>query len=213
MGSSTTRLSTIPTPSNTRSDDAHVEARATVYRLLSKAFTYPLDQDWRLISQSFIPLMREAAAELGLEVASILDDLHRGWPQEPDARFLHEHTALFINAPGGILVPLNESVYFGPDRLVNTERTLAVKEAYLRVGFNLADGQVHLLPDHLTLELEFMALCLLGGIDCGEFFSVHVYSWQPQVAQKIIDRSDNTFYVSMARILAAFLISERQFFP
>ena len=212
MGTGTTRLSMTPTPSNPRSN-ADVEARATVYRLLSKAFTYPHDQDWRLFSESFIPLMEEAATELGLEVASKLDDLQRDWPQAPDARFLHEHTAHFINAPEGVLAPLNESVYFGPDRLVNTERTRAVKEAYLRVGFNLADGQEHLLADHLTLELEFMALCLLRGLDCRKFFNAHIYSWQPQAARKIIDHGDNAFYLSMAEILAAFLDSERQLFP
>ena len=200
-----------PRPSKTRSN-ADVEARATAYRLLSKAFTYPRDQDWRLFSQSFIPLMKEAAAELGLEVASILDNLHRDWPLEPDTHFLHEHTALFITAPGGVLAPLNESVYFGPDRLVNTERTRAVEEAYLRVGFTLAEGHAHLLPDHLTLELEFMALCLLRNIDCREFFNAHLYSWQPQVARKIIDHSDNAFYLNMARILAAFLETERELF-
>jgi TorA maturation chaperone TorD len=201
-----------PIPSNARNESVE-EARAVVYRLLSRAFTYPLDQDWGLLSRSFVPLMREAAEELDVKLGKSLDRLESIWPLEPDERLLEEHTGLFINSPHGVLVPLNESVYFGTERQVNSERTQAVKEVYARAGFGPSDGYTHLLPDHLTLELEFMAVSLVNGIDAERFFNEHIYSWQPHVAKTVVEKSDHAFYIALSWILAEFLESERQRFP
>jgi len=200
-----------PIPSSP-TNESGAEARAVVYRLLSRAFTYPRDQDWDLLSQSFVPLMREAAEELGMQLGGSLDRLESIWPHEPDERLLAEHTELFINSPHGVLVPLNESVYFGTERQVNSARTQAVKESYSRAGFAPADGYTHLLPDHLVLELEFMAVCLVNGLDAQQFFNQHIYSWQPQVAESVIETSGHAFYSALSSILAEFLESERQRF-
>ena len=160
------------------------EARAAIYRLLGCAFQYPGDVDWELFGNGFRSLMPEAAVELGLDIGRELDELIRIWPSRLDDRFLHEHTELFINSPHGVLAPLNESVYFGHEQQVCTARTQSVAEAYSQAGFSPAESMRHLLPDHLSLELEFMALCLLQGIEVAVFFNTHVYSWQPQVTEK-----------------------------
>lgn len=185
-----------------------IEARATLYRLLGVAFQYPADLDWKLFSNSFQSLLAEAAGELELDFSSELKALDSSWPHELDDRFLHEHTELFINSSHGIIFPLNESVYFGHDRLVNTERTLAVRNAYLKAGFDPTEHTDHLLPDHLSLELEFMALCLLKDYDIEEFFNTHIYSWQPSLMSKITASKHSGFYIQMASILGRFLEAE-----
>ncbi|MEN8130117.1 MAG: molecular chaperone TorD family protein [Pseudomonadota bacterium] len=184
------------------------EARATLYRLLGVAFQYPADLDWKLFSNSFQSLLAEAAGELDLDFSGELEALDRIWPHELDDRFLHEHTELFINSSHGVIFPLNESVYFGHDRLVNTERTLAVRNAYLKAGLDPTKHTDHLLPDHLSLELEFMALCLLKGYDIEAFFNTHIYSWQPSLMGKITASEYSGFYIQMANILGRFLEAE-----
>ncbi len=184
------------------------EARATVYRLLGCAFQYPADLDWKLFGNGFRSLMPEAAEELGLDIHPDLKELTRIWPLRLDDRFLHEHTELFINSPHGVLAPLNESLYFGHEQQVYTARTLTVAEAYSQAGFSPVESMHHLLPDHLSLELEFMALCLLQGIEVSPFFNAHVYSWQPRLARKIIATGRSEFYAGIARTLLNFLDAE-----
>lgn len=184
------------------------EARATLYRLLGVAFQYPGDLDWKLFSNNFQSLLAEAAGELDLNFSSELESLDRSWPHELDDQFLHQHTELFLNSSHGIIFPLNESVYFGQDRLVNTERTLAVRNSYLRTGLDPTKDTDHLLPDHLSLELEFMALCLLKGYDTEAFFNTHIHSWQPSLMAKISASKHSEFYTQMANILGRFLEAE-----
>lgn len=181
------------------------DARATAYRLLATAFLYPTDLDWELFSNSFQSLMQEAAADLGLDVAAELGDLSESWVHRPDDAFLHAYTELFLGSPRGIPAPLNESVYFGDQQLVNTKRTQQVAEAYQVAGFSPAGEYRDLLPDHLSLELEFMALGCLAGWDNRDFFLAHVHSWHPLAAARIIQADISAFYAAMARLLVEFL--------
>ncbi len=186
------------------------EARALAYRLLATAFLYPKDLDWELFSNSFQSLMEEAAADLRLDVTEELERLKASWVREPDDAFLHVYTELFVNSPRGILAPLNESVYFGDQQLVNTERTHEVARAYEAAGFSTTSQYQDLLPDHLSLELEFMALGLSQGRETREFFLSHVYSWQPQAAERILSAGVSRFYAAMAQLLIKFLESENR---
>jgi len=175
------------------------------YRLLATAFLYPMDLDWELFSNSFQSLMQEASADLGLDVAGELTDLSERWVHQPDDAFLHDYTELFLGSPRGIPAPLNESVYFGDQQLVNTRRTQQVAEAYQAAGFSPAGEYRDLLPDHLSLELEFMALGCLAGWDNRDFFLAHVHSWHPAAADRIIRADISAFYSAMARLLVKFL--------
>jgi len=188
------------------------EARASVYRLLATAFLYPTDLDWKLFSNSFQSLMEEAAADLGLDIGEELDELRANWIRTPDEAFLHAYTELFVNSPRGIVAPLNESVYLSDQPLVNTQRTEQVAQAYEAAGFVPAGEYRDLLPDHLSLELEFMALGLIRGWDGWDFFRSHVYSWQPQAAQRVIQARLSPFYSAMARLLVKYLDSENRLF-
>ena len=186
------------------------EARALTYRLLATAFLYPTDLDWKLFSNSFQFLMEGAAADLALDVTGELDDLRASWVREPDDAFLHAYTELFVNSPRGILAPLNESVYYGDQQLVNTERTHEVARAYEEAGFSPTPQYQDLLPDHLSLELEFMALGLLQGWETRDFFLAHIYSWQPKAAERVLSAGISHFYSAMARLLIKFLDSENR---
>ncbi len=186
------------------------EARALTYRLLAAAFLYPPDLDWKLFTDSFQSLIDEAASDLRLDLSAELEDLDASWVHEPDDSFLHAYTELFVNSPRGVLAPLNESFYFGDQRLVNTLRTQKVAQAFEAAGFSPAPEYRALLPDHLSLELEFMALGLLQGWQTRDFFASHVYSWQPRAAERIIKAGISRFYAAMARLLVSFLDSENR---
>lgn len=180
------------------------------YRLLATGFLYPADLDWELYSNSFPSLMEEAASDLALDVSGELEALQAGWVREPNDALLHAYTELFVNSPRGIMAPLNESVYLGDQQLVNTERTHQVERAYQAAGFSPAPQYRDLLPDHLSLELEFMALGLLQGRETRDFFLSHVYSWQPKAAERILSAGLSPFYSAMARLLVKFLDSENR---
>lgn len=182
------------------------------YRLLATGFLYPADLDWALFSNSFPALMEEAASDLALDISSELEDLQASWVREPDDALLHAYTELFINSPRGIIAPLNESVYLGDQQLINTERTRQVARAYEAAGFSPAPQYQDLLPDHLSLELEFMALGLLQGRETRDFFLSHVYGWQPSAARRVLGAGISRFYSAMARLLIKFLDSEKRLF-
>lgn len=131
------------------------EERATVYRILSMAFCRPTDatnQIWNALNR--------------------LESVHQEKsgctsPSELDLKALtFEYNRLFVG-PERLPAPPYESVH-RKDRsemeigMVLGPSVLDVKRRYAEAGVAVS-GNFRDLPDHITVELEFIALSMLQG--------------------------------------------------
>jgi len=120
-----------------------------------------------------------------------------------------EYTRLFVG-PGRPIAHLYESVY--REGRVMGDCTLAVRERYAEEGLGPED---HLLPDHVAVELEFMAHLARkeaeaweeGDVDRAEtclrqqesFLREHLGRWLPSFCQRVLTGEAHPFYASLAQ--------------
>ncbi|WP_303852709.1 molecular chaperone [Seleniivibrio woodruffii] len=126
-------------------------------------------------------------------------------------------------------VPLYESVYTSPEKLMKQDSWSAVKVFYLSNFFKRIDGD-KTIEDHVSLELQFMGLLSKNIADCLEnekfeaaetimttqldFYNNHILRWVPELCGKVIAEAEvlNTlFYPAYAYMLRGFLAEDSAF--
>lgn len=162
----------------------------------------------------------EALAEAGV-------DLNGELLRRPEEQLLEdlavEYSRLFVG-PGRHLSP-HESVHTegGSGRLWGRE-TVQVKRFIEFAGFEYKPG-FHGLPDHISVELEFMAG--IAGMESSawqredfaeaakclecekEFMTEHLAKWAFVFCRKVAEEAELAFYREMARLTAGFLEAEK----
>ena len=123
-------------------------ARAGLYRLLARMASQ--EPDGPFVEKLNAPDFRQAVGVLGLEPPAAPAPEEAGKYCEELAA---EYARLFI-VPGTSLHPY-ESVRRGEKQLWG-DRTVEVQQAYHEAGFDLAP-EAHQIPDHIAVELEFLA--------------------------------------------------------
>ncbi len=95
----------------------------------------------------------------------------------------------------------HESVWRDEDHLMLQTPTFSVREFYRRHGVQVPDWRQR-ADDHLTHELEFVALLLERGQarDAARFLKTHLMSWLPQFAARVVQRADTPFYAALAAL-------------
>ncbi len=153
-------------------------------------------------------------------------DLDGGIEQQPEAELLEdlavEYAALFLG-PGGHISP-HESVHAETSGVLWGQSTGEVKRYIEAAGFAY-DPECHGLPDHISVELEFMAA--LAGEEARafrdgdysaasnclkyqkEFLADHLGEWAPAFCRQVTERAEHPFYRGIARLTAEFLKAER----
>jgi TorA maturation chaperone TorD len=137
-------------------------------------------------------------------------------PRELEA----EHTALFV-LPSGVIP--HEAFYLDREQRLGGRVTIAVEQFYRRAGIPLSNGCIE-MPDHLGLELEFMAaLCKLeaeleaagdreGRGQCvaaqRAFLEEHLSRWAPRCCEQVIAQTGLRFYQALAAYTTEFLRAE-----
>ncbi len=220
-------------------------ARESLYRFLAAALADPHTRNWRLVLQSQSQeLAREAADYLREQTAVPASALGPGeLPLEYlDLRsFLHDLTRPIWEIGAdydrifGLLTcrecPPYETEYHPTSEAFFRAQQLAdVAGFYRAFGLEPARATPE-RPDHIALELEFMAFVLLkkrlalgseeperwerAGI-CDDvqrrFFEEHLAWWVPAFATGLLRKAGSGFYARLARILAAFSAAERSHF-
>jgi TorA maturation chaperone TorD len=130
----------------------------------------------------------------------------------------YEYNRLFVG-PGHVPCPPYESVY-RKDRplmergLVMGPSVADVKAMYLKGGLEISKN-FRDLPDHMSVELEFMAyLCSTESsseklVDLErEFFNKHIRVWYRDFLNCIIANTKSPFYLKLAHELEEFLNEE-----
>ena len=190
-------------------------ARGNVYGLLALAFYPPT----------------KGAGDVHSELMRLLRVLPRReavipYPSPgPDLVALEtEYNRLFVG-PGHVVCPPYESVYQGgtdsPHGSVLGPSSLQVRAEYADAGLGFSEGFTD-LPDHVSVELEFMKfLCEKEADDSdrgrskwrsrqARFSRGHIERWLPGFADSVLKSTSMPFYKAAASLLRDFLALERE---
>jgi TorA maturation chaperone TorD len=143
----------------------------------------------------------------------------RGRP-DLEAELEAEHTALFV-LPSGVIP--HEAFYLDMEQRLGGRVTIAVEQFYRRAGLPVIEHCIE-MPDHLGLELEFMAsLCRVQAeMEDGRdpvalqrcmalqttFLEEHLSRWAFACCDHVVRQARYGLYKAIARFTTEFLRSE-----
>lgn len=212
------------------------EIRAVFYHLLAVCFSQPSESLVNSILNGTLVQSMQLVADL--EKDAKLDhalkeiDAFRSDNQGRDASEVLmdmkvAYSRLFVG-PGHVEAAPYESVYYSkdsdnPDGLVMGKAAVDAKHRYLAAGIQLQDD-FHDLPDHIAVELEFMAnLCSrenqkpvsengvvldsLAEMEA-DFLDQHLALWIPLFADQVCLAGRSDFYCAVARLTQAWVNKE-----
>lgn len=191
--------------------DNSLESIKTIYLLLSRMFLKEVDAD--LLSQFQSKEMAPLLSDIGIDLSGEDDELL----QELSA----EYTAIFI-APGAM--PPYQSVAESGRFLADAADKLEL--FYQECGFEYRKEYPKLFPDHLGIQLSFIASLVEGEIKAMEagntdnaaelfayrknFFEKHLGKWYASYFERLLEGVEHPFYRSVVEFTHAFLDSEAE---
>ncbi len=204
-------------------------ARATLYQLLARAFDNPAAGTWPWLTAAdtraavfdAVRVLEPRPAGLKAGAAALLVRLHG----TSFASFQQDYTAAFGHAARGNC-PLNEIDYGEPDAdpLFQPHRLADLAAFYRAFGLEVADDAAE-RPDHLGMELEFMAVlatkeayaaahgetderCALCRDAQRKFLREHLGRWAPAFARRLARAAADATLAALADFTHAFVVAE-----
>lgn len=191
--------------------------RGEFYLCIARAFLTPVQSEtFDALRSALADDLAELGGSLGYALADNLADYRNAIGALPDhASLLRLYSSLFIAPPRAIQI--NTGSYL--DGAVNGGSVAAMDDAYRRCGVERGAG-FHDLSDHLSVQLEFVALLYfrsaeaieagtpLPGVRPEHFLHDYVSRWLPPFVRDLErDAEDRGApanpYLPLARILAA----------
>lgn len=204
--------------------------RGSIYEGLAFAFSPPGEEFYRAIKHKLVwPLkkLRSVFAWPTLEEHNLLEGLiEKGRREGLDQSLVSlksEYHRLFAG-PYKLAAPPYASVYLESDPTIMGPSTVKVLKTYEEAGFSLSLSFKD-LPDHITAELEFMALLCEqeGGAWQKEDFSQaeellsreetflvdHLAQWIPKFSSRVHSSTDSPFYRALASLVKDYVFLDR----
>ncbi len=197
---------------------AEARVRGSLYGLLALAFYPPTKESGHIQDE-----MARVIRVLGLKGGEFTNT------SSPDPSHLEqEYNRLFVG-PGHVVCPPYESVHVGgaggsaPGSVLGPPAH-QVGALYADAGLKVAEGFTD-LPDHVSVELEFMKyLCdqEASAPDSehtkwssmqAKFTSEHIGRWGPAFADSVAKNTTSVFYSEAATLLKEFLLQEKDNLP
>ncbi len=191
--------------------------RSGLYGFLAEVFRVEPSPDLlrRVKDPGFAEMLEAAGAHLGEELA-----------RQPEEVLLEdlavEYTRLFLG-PGRHVRPYAATYLDGAGASLCGPTTVWVRGFMERAGFAFAPKHRD-LPDHVSVELEFMARMAAReaeAVEAGdaagvrqsrriqrEFLETHLGRWLPQFCGHAAEHAELSFYRELARLTGHFLDSE-----
>ncbi len=202
-----------------------LSVRLILYRLLASLFLYPDDE--RLAT------LKPVAKEL------LENPIWEGYPFSAHVQELLEHLAkLNLEAPKPIIdaynrlflvrpqAPPHETFYTDAQGQFRGLLTSQLEEEYLQAGLAVSPD-LNELPDHIAVELEFMAFLCSQEIEALEaengtkaqeyrnnqrsFMAAHLARWFPKFAKRIVKAEPESIYRYLLPAAYNFLLHELKF--
>ena len=158
------------------------------------------------------------------EGAELINDYLKIMKIEETDSFLkstrEEYQRLFVG-PAPIQVPIWESVYFDPEKLMFGERTMVVRAFYKKYSFEFVRKNKE-PEDHLAIELEFMLFLNKKTLEAQKddearelikdqllFLNNHLLTWIEKFAKLLFNRSESLLYKGTVLLLKEFLLVDK----
>ncbi len=196
-------------------------ARASLYRLLALAFSYPAGEDREAIGGALS--VAEVAAELldegtvrGVAAVQAAFDA-------TDATTLEHDYQRVLSLSYSEECPVYETAFSASHIFQQTAQQADISGFYHAFGVKSHGDR----PDHLAMELEFSYLLALKEAHsrssqtpehvstCRDatraFLRKHLARWSPLIGQRVVVEGSGTFYEAAGRLLLAFMRYEEKF--
>jgi TorA maturation chaperone TorD len=191
-------------------------ARAVIYRVLARCFSYPDVALLGLFEGAKAGEVSQSLRCLGLSaetVTSVTDWLAECHSREAALMELEkEFVRLFASPYPSTLIQPYSSVYLDEQRRVWGVSTAEAARLYEAAGLGMS-SDFHDLPDHIAVELEF-ASYLIGEQQKGStgndsavphlasiertFLVEHLFRWAPALFSQVSEQSSSAFYRTTA---------------
>ncbi|MFV0681436.1 TorD/DmsD family molecular chaperone [Ottowia sp.] len=144
----------------------------------------------------------QAMAKTLQALASSHCESDAGLPGSTTDQLAADYAAIYLTH--ALRASPHESVWRDEDHLMLQAPTFAVRDFYRRHGVQVANWRQR-ADDHITHELEFVALLLERGEarEAARFLKTHLLAWLPQFATRVAQRADTPFYAALAALTLA----------
>ncbi len=196
-------------------------AREDMCRFLAACYCEPSTD---FSEEQLFDSMLAAAATIDSDLAESARKLGAEFVAQDMEALLVDYTSLFIGPAQPRAMPY-ASFWLTDDQSMRHEATMAVLDFYEQGGFDVSE-ELHDLPDHIAVELEFLYLLIfarnqaqLGGnaddlAAAGalhrRFVTEHLHAWLGDFATAVKAGSGTAFYRELADLTRRFVQMESE---
>lgn len=184
------------------------ETYGDLFKLLSACFCLPNKTIFE--EENVLASMKVLCEKCCCHATDDVEKMAESFTNSSEEELKVEYARLFVG-PHKLIAPPFGSVYLEPNGLLMGDSTIAVSGIYQECGIDLA-ADVKQLPDHITLELEFIYFLIFKEMNDAQntenwiamqknFMQDYLASWVPQFVENIENGSDNTFYKHLGSLL------------
>ncbi|MEK6558483.1 MAG: molecular chaperone TorD family protein [Candidatus Margulisiibacteriota bacterium] len=193
------------------------KARGDGFRLLSACFYQP-EKDVFLEEKIFEKLAL-LLKQVSPEASAVVSDMEKFFSKNSEEELNVDYAKLFVG-PNDLLAPPYGSVYLDGGRRVMGDSTMDVIKLYAEQGL-VMDGDFKNLPDHITVELEFIYYLIFQEIEALEksdiagaiafinqqklFLDRFLKRWIQPFCDKMREGASSEFYRALADCACAFI--------
>jgi TorA maturation chaperone TorD len=194
-------------------------ARADLCRFIAACYYQPGPE---FAEERVFESMAGAASRLDPDLAVAAHRLGEAFAAEGHQALLVEYTRLFLGPVDPVALPYG-SVWLEPDGGLMRDSTRAVEGLYHQCDFEVAED-VHDLPDHIAVELEFLYLLIFRENEAHlkddaaalqatlklreRFLHAHLGRWVPTFTDSVRAGTQSAFYRELAGLTERYVMME-----
>lgn len=191
--------------------------RGDCFRLLSACYYQPEKE--LFCQEGILENLELLLKEISPGVSAFAGEMKRAFSLSKEVDLNVDYAKLFVG-PNELLAPPYGSVYLDGERRVMGDSTMEVIKMYEEQGLSI-DKEFGNLPDHITVELEFMYYLIFKEIEALEksditsalnfiniqevFLDRFLKRWIRQFCDKVKEGAESGFYKALADCAAAFI--------
>lgn len=195
--------------------------RGDGHRLLAACFYQP--QKELFLEEELFKNLEGVLRQISPDAATYAAMMEKAFSKYSEEELLVAYAKLFVG-PNELLAPPYGSVYLDGEKMVMGDSTMATIKMYEEQGLSM-EGSFRNLPDHITVELEFMYYLIFTEIEALEksqweaaldliktqrlFLDRFLNRWVKPFCDKIKQGTDNEFYTSLADCVSVFIGNAR----